>query len=351
MSKIRDLNLNLNFYERMCQKEILDSFPVDICLPAGDQCNLKCIFCIDRSYSKFDTITFEDFRRFTDHIPLGMAYFVQIQSGGEPLVNPDYENIFNYVLYNNEGRVSFNTNGLLLDKWIDKLTSSNREILVNISLNASSRETYRSLTGKDCFHKVIDNIKLLVENRKGNRKWNRNKNENDDREDNKKGSPIMSPIISLSFIGMRQNIAELPKFVNLAADLCVNYAVLRELMILNKEHEKYTLSDREKTAILLREAFQVAKDRNVTFDTTFFPIDYFLDEYSKPNGECNDPWTSFIVDIRGDVKICCYSDTIVGNIFEQDFSSIWNGDTYRFYRKMVNTSNPPEQCISCVKKR
>ncbi len=360
MSKIlRDLNYKLNSYERMFQKNVLDSFPIDVCLPTGDKCNFECIFCADRkSKIKFDNVTFEDFHRFADQLPLNLVSFIQIQGGGEPLFNPDYEKIFDYVVKNGEGaQISFNTNGLLLnEKWIDKLSSKGR-ILINISLNAFSKETYKCLTGSNNFDKVIDNIKLLIETRKEKKRE--------------------SPLVSISFIGMQQNINELPEFINLGAELGVNFIVLRELMILSKEHEKYSLNNsKEKTTLALQQALKNAKDRKVIFDTNSFPVHYFLENNFESEcveeinyrpedcyypedltlnifipGECNDPWTSFVVDIMGNVKICCYSDVIMGNLFEQNFSEIWNGDMYRYYRQTVNTRNPPQECALCVKKR
>lgn len=346
--KIRYLNAKLNSFEKFLRQDLLKSFPVDIGLPAGDKCNLNCIFCTERkSNSDYKNISFEEFLNFTE--PLKFASFIQIQGWGEPLLNPDYEKIFDFVIEECGGaRVSFSTNGILLnEKWIDKLTS-NENIVISISLNASSKEGYHHLMGKDYFNKVIRNIKLLtkVKAEKG----------------------ISSPFIAASFVCMNQNIHELPEFINLVADLGIKCVILRELMILRREQEKYALDNySDKTNKSLQLALKIAKKRNVFLNTSTFPVSYYLQGnhrervYSYPDfypacttrcySECFDPWTSFAVNNEGYVKACCYSDVIMGNIFEQSFSQIWNGEAYRYYRKNVNTSNPPQDCAHCVKKR
>lgn len=355
--RLRELNIKLNSLEQFFGLDILHSFPIDIALSTGDKCNLKCIFCIDREPNEdYKNITFKQFLRLKPL--LAFASHIQIQGSGEPLFNPDYEKIFEYITKQCEGAyVSFNTNGILLDEeWISKLIS-NENIYINISVNAASEETYHCIMGKNYFEEVIINIKSLIKTR-----------------DNKEK---VSPYVSISFVAMEQNIHEFPEFINLANDLGINRVILRDLIILRKEHEKYSLFNHyDKTTKALHQAFKNAKKRNILIDTSWFPIDRFLNndfkvaedskfiEYSYLNccpytsslnacfsKKCYDPWTSLTVCTAGDVEICCYSDAIAGNIYEQSFSEIWNGGTYRYYRKKVNTPYIPYDCSRCVKKR
>lgn len=345
--KIRELNAKLNSFEEFFHNDLLKSFPVEIGLPIGDKCNLNCIFCTEReSNENYKNLSFEEFLKFAE--PLNFASSIQIQGWGEPLINPDYEKIFDFIIKKFRGVcVSFSTNAILLnEKWIDKLTS-NENIVINISLNASSKERYHQLMGKDYFDKVINNIKLLIKVR------------------TEKGSS--SPFITASYVCMEQNISELPQFINLVADLGIKYVILRELMILRKENEKYALGNHSyKISRSLQQALENAKNRDVLLDTSSFPVSYYLKGnneekvYSSHDfypacainyySECSNPWTSLEINTEGYVKTCCYSDAIMGNIFEQSFSQIWNGETYRYYRKNVNTSNPPQDCARCIKK-
>lgn len=363
--ELRELNEKLNSYERAFGMEALRSFPVFVGVPAGDRCNLECIFCTDRSKDcsyQYKNTSFDEFLMFSQ--PLSFANYIQIQGWGEPLVNPDYEKILDFMTSTCKGActISFNTNGTLLnERWIDKIASV-PNLLINISLNASSRETYESIMKQDCFNEVVKNIRSLVRKR--------------DQKGCNASPSGKRPLISISMVAMRQNVHEIPRFVSLAADLGADYAILRDLIILRKERLQDSLYfQKNLTSNELKQAFAVAKARGIALDTTSFPVGYFLPEvycidpqyteYSRWRpfsdnclsscnysvGECCDPWTSFVLDSSGDVKVCCYSETIMGNIFKQSFSEIWNGDMYRYYRRNVNSINPPKDCTNCIKKR
>jgi radical SAM protein with 4Fe4S-binding SPASM domain len=54
------------------------------------------------------------------------------------------------------------------------------------------------------------------------------------------------------------------------------------------------------------------------------------------SGPCLLPWFSSYITARGEVLPCCYltgEQAVMGNIFEQSFSAIWNGEAYRQFRK------------------
>jgi MoaA/NifB/PqqE/SkfB family radical SAM enzyme len=355
---IRTLNERLNIWERAFGREILESLPVAIGLPTGDKCNLRCIFCSERDgmENMYQNITFSQFLKFKDLLPFASS--VQIQGWGEPLANPDYENIFDYVAKCCKGaRISFNTNGILLNEyWAEKLVSRS-PLHVNISLNACSREVYKELMGRDCFDRVVENIKYFSKNKSKEKANNVH--------------------ISISAVCMRQNVEELPGLVDLAADLGVDSLVLRDLMVLREERSRDSLYYYpETTTKALKETFNRAKKRGILIDTSSFPVSQFVQNQSetcieiKPQKgpfsgyprevkafenictmkDCFDPWTSLIVGTSGDVKICCNSQLVMGNLFNQNLSEIWNGIGYRYYRKYVNTPTPPADCSLCLRK-
>ena len=48
---------------------------------------------------------------------------------------------------------------------------------------------------------------------------------------------------------------------------------------------------------------------------------------------CTKPWTDFgIWDIEGNVRVCCWSRSIVGNINRNSIEEIWNGELYQAIR-------------------
>lgn len=76
----------------------------------------------------------------------------------------------------------------------------------------------------------------------------------------------------------------------------------------------------------------------------------------KKNGSgynlCPYPWTSCVIASNGDVVACCRDlqhKTVLGNLFEQDLKSIWNGDKFQAFRKALANHSPEtvRACANC----
>ncbi|MHC4439566.1 MAG: SPASM domain-containing protein [Planctomycetota bacterium] len=68
--------------------------------------------------------------------------------------------------------------------------------------------------------------------------------------------------------------------------------------------------------------------------------------YPQP-GECYEPWQTFMTSLDGSVYTCCRGGEVMGNLLEQDFQEIWNGEKYRAYRRNINSFRPPQACMDC----
>jgi radical SAM protein with 4Fe4S-binding SPASM domain len=354
-SHIRRLTRNhkLNMQEQYKQQEVLHSKPLHVAIPTGDRCNLRCIFCTDRSpATKYVDLTFEQFLRFTE--PLEYASMVQLYGWGEPFANPEYERMFDYVAEHYAGtRIYISTNGTLLtEQWVEKILSYGK-CLINVSLNAATRETYVRLTQADLFQRVIDNVNRLV----------RARAERD----------VRDLVLSLSFVAIRPNIHELADFVALSDKLGIRYVVLQDLSILEERHwELFLENDEEKARQSFLAAAEEARSRGVYLDSfTHYPVTYFSQErsdyaqlelprdclpvweqdgdtlfYPQP-GECYEPYQTFLISQNGAVTTCCRAREVMGNLVEQSFDEVWNGEVYRYYRRTINTFRPPQACVSC----
>lgn len=53
--------------------------------------------------------------------------------------------------------------------------------------------------------------------------------------------------------------------------------------------------------------------------------------------QCFKPWTDFGVwDVEGNVRVCCWSHDIVGNVNEKSIEEIWNGEGYQAVRNNMS---------------
>jgi radical SAM protein with 4Fe4S-binding SPASM domain len=67
---------------------------------------------------------------------------------------------------------------------------------------------------------------------------------------------------------------------------------------------------------------------------------------------CPYPWTSFVVASNGDVVACCRDlqhKTVLGNLFNEDLKSIWNGGKFKTFRKALADQDPQaiRACANC----
>jgi len=339
----RQKNDQLNQEERSVQKEILESFPVNVISPTGTRCNNRCIFCTDRSpqsTSHYSDLPFEKWVKLSE--PLEYATSLGLYGWGEPLFNPDYEKMFDYVAENFQGiEINITTNGILMNgKWTEKFLSYEK-LSINVSLNAANARTYKFLSGTNQFDRIVGNIRRI--------------------KDSAVEKGTTSPEIVLSFVAIKENIVELPDFVNLAADLGIKRVVVQDLIILHEVLRKHSLTpyaDFAKSVFLV--ALNLARGKGVLL-VPFVPV-YFLPtdsdafvedgkiERKNSAGFCLEPWTNLRISSEGEIKPCCFSDQIMGNLYEQKLSEIWNTGEYRHLRKYVNSQNLPKDCRKCPKK-
>ena len=126
-----------------------------------DNCNLRCIYCMDEKGNKFlnkdEKLTDDEiYKVVKESAKLGIKK-VRI-TGGEPLVRPGVVSLISKI-NNIEGieEIYLTTNGILLADMIDEL-SKNGLKGVNISLDSLKEDRFNKLTRVGNLHKVLEAI-------------------------------------------------------------------------------------------------------------------------------------------------------------------------------------------------
>ena len=181
-----------------------------------------------------------------------------------------------------------------------------------------------------------------------------------------KSPPNCGPKLSLWYLGTRDNISELPAFVQLAASLGVKEVYLQRLVYF-QDHEGYGLAKPEKTimdsdlavAKLINESCYIAMQSGVQFNASGLndPIGSLKTSESSPMPwkRCYRPTTLMYITASGNVLPCCiapfatsdYDSIILGNVFNSSLADIWNGPKYSSFRKMHQTQEPSKCCQGC----
>lgn len=257
--------------------------------------------------------------------PLNYTSTIALGTFGEPFMHQGFFRALDFIQNNYGGaKIGFSSNGTLLNKELAGKINMIKKLYLNISVNAADARTYAKITGVDAFHRVVKNIGILDNIQKKN-----------------KGLTL-----TLSYVLIKQNIAGVPDFINLAASLNIREVVLMPLIITHAHLNECSLDDdAEKAHKILRRAAGIARRRNIKLRC------YNVDERMDGSGAAGDrrcyyPWKEFNIKANGDVFFC-NSNIIAGNVFRQDINEIWNGKTYRIYRATVNTDNLLPICAAC----
>ncbi len=167
------------------------------------RCNMRCPHCIFRLYNK-DCFSDEDLDvsfgkqiiSYYKHYGIKELY---LTAEGEPLLYEHLPEILSFSKNKNFERIHLNTNGRLLQKYINSILEYVDSIY--ISVDGYNRETYKNHRESDAFARVIKNINKLVKARK------KHKNQ---------------LFISIACVIHQQNLNYIEKMIQLANNLNVN---------------------------------------------------------------------------------------------------------------------------------
>ncbi|KIA98611.1 molybdenum cofactor biosynthesis protein MoeA [Flavobacterium sp. KMS] len=130
-----------------------------------EKCNLRCTYCMPADGI---TLTPKNELMTADEVFAIAQTFVQNGvdkirlTGGEPLLRKDFPEIISKLATFNI-KLSLTTNGILIDRHLDVLKQFNvRDI--NLSLDTLIASKFNSITLRNQFEKVIDNLHLLLNN-------------------------------------------------------------------------------------------------------------------------------------------------------------------------------------------
>ena len=131
-----------------------------------DKCNLRCTYCNPNNLAK--GFFANSPRMNADEIDQIASVFVKSGvkkirlTGGEPLVRKDAKEIIQR-LAKYPVELAITTNGVFVNEFIEPFKEAGLNS-VNVSLDSLNKEKYFSITQRDVFDRVIENINLLIAN-------------------------------------------------------------------------------------------------------------------------------------------------------------------------------------------
>ncbi|MGL5834318.1 MAG: radical SAM/SPASM domain-containing protein, partial [Waterburya sp.] len=315
------LGLKLAYHFRWQKVPFL---PIYLDIEPNNNCNFKCSHCQvthwDKPIAHIDANSFSHIlKQFPNLIR------VKLQGMGEPLLN---KNLISMLTIGENRGISmrFISNGSLCNQKIAEQLATLKNTEITFSLDGATAEVFEKLRVGGKFAQVIENISNLVKIR--NRK--------------------QQPVLSTWTVVNHNNIDEVPKIVELAGEIGLDQITLQPFVSDwgKEEMKEHTSSiqvdtNSNKFKDTLEKAKQIAQQESI--DLNINTSNFFSEQ--KP---CHWPWKSAYIASNGDVVPCCVladSDIVkMGNVFEQDFTEIWNSKEYQNLRKKIKTHNLPSFC-------
>ena len=306
-----------------------------ICGQYGDKGNMKD--CVAEEAKK--VLPLEQWKKFVDEIaPQRPVTYIW---GGEPFLYPDLIPLARYMvekgLY-----VAVNTNGTLMERYAEEIVRDKWSTLF-VSLDAF-REVNDSLRGKGSYDKVIAGFKAI------------------NREKQKQKSQY--PVLSIVTVVTNRNYLDLANLTEASKEYNIDIHIfnlgtytndnivatqrtfMREKLdtdidCLEGYNTGYNLGiDGEKLHGILRDIQNKDHGHPILTVPTLNPEKthtYYAKLETPVRNHCIVPWCQANVNYNGDVHFCAdYPDYIIGNITQQSFKEIYNGERANRFRKALH---------------
>jgi MoaA/NifB/PqqE/SkfB family radical SAM enzyme len=319
--------------------------PVCVYLEVTNRCNLLCTTC-PRTYDELEPpadMSWELFRSIIDQLP-DLARAV-LHGVGEPMLVADLPRMVTY-LKDRGVYVLFNTNGTVLSERNGRALIATGLDELRVSLDASNRESFKAVRGKDYFNRIVRNVRAFrnLQEREGH----------------------TSPQVSVWLTGLRETVKDLPAFVKLVADIGVREVYLQRLVFfdqstIGKAQPDQALFERltREEADYLKQAEDLAHALGITFSASGAASEPGLSlkkiDDGSPWSLCRRPWSLMYFTASGRALPCCiapfsqhgYENYTLGDATQQTLRDIWNAAPYREFRKALLSDKPSAACANC----
>jgi radical SAM protein with 4Fe4S-binding SPASM domain len=270
-------------------RERATRLPDIVQIESTNLCNAKCVFCPrDEMHRRQGVMEVDLFRKIVDECAaLGITH-VRVHNYGEPFLDRQLVDKVRYAKSKGIAEVGMISNGSLIDEDTARGMIEAGLDAINISVDASGKETFERTRVNLKYDDVIGNVRTLVRlrNEAGRRR----------------------PKLILSFV-RQNNSADEQAFIE----------------------EWRTVADK----IHVTDLHNWAGTLNATSDVQF---------------PCYRLWQTFTVLWDGRVSLCCADFDgrhILGDLRTSTIAQIWNSTAYRAVRRQHLESGGPEICRSC----
>ena len=312
-------------------------------------CNLRCVMCGQygdkgimndcAAEENKKILPLETWKKFIDEIaPQRPVTYIW---GGEPFLYPDLFPLARYMV--KKGLfVSVNTNGTLMEKHAEEIVRDKWGTIF-VSLDAF-RDVNDELRGKGAYDKVIAGFKAI------------------NREKEKQKAKY--PMLTIVTVVTNKNYLDLENLTEASREYNIDLHVMNLGTYTNDNivaTQRRFMKEKLDTDIDCLEAYNTGYNLGIDgkklhdilqnihkkdFDHPILTVPvlnpekihtYYAELETPVRNHCIVPWCQANVNYNGDVHFCAdYPDYILGNITQQSFKEIYNGERANIFRKTIH---------------
>jgi len=305
-------------------------YPVFLGIESTAKCNLRCDFCPRTEFLSRD-VGDMDFDFFCQVIDEVNPVFITLSQFGEPLLHPRIADMIYYAASRSR-IVRITTNATLLTKPMSEALLKTRLDHLLISFDSCRKETYERLRKGARFERVVENIKTFLALKK---QYGRS-----------------TPVVSFNVTLSKDNIVEIRPMI----DFCRKEFGLEPTFTMMYTYGEEVLKARSANEADIKDVQSgVEYARSLNLPGLAQNLQTLLNKMSTPDFSdarpCFWPYYTTTVSWDGKVYPCCvYFDCqmVLGDLTQQSFKAVWNGDRYRRFRRTLRASRTPfALCRTC----
>lgn len=305
--------LNGDKVKHIFSKEVPDpSYPISVELTLTNSCNMNCVYCSDmmlrERQGKKEHIPLEKFYELFDQLKEGGTKGVVLEGGGEPTLYSHFNEVVKYAKKVGLALGLISNGSVRLDEEVVSAFE-----WIRVSLDASTEDEYKNIKGVDFFEKVIDNIAYYAKH---------------------------CETVGVGYVVTSRNISQVEPLVMRLRELGVSYIQFRpvvdcdDIYPYNVELSYLKFYQTNKFGVMVDGMTDNAKGGNLGLP-------------------CYANSITSVISGDGGVYICGRLNIYewlspIGNICEQPFDDIWNGEERKKQAKMIADAEFCERnCPQC----
>jgi radical SAM protein with 4Fe4S-binding SPASM domain len=313
-------------------------------------CNLRCVMCgqygdkgVMKSIAAEESrkiLSLDEYKKIVDEIAPQRP--VTYLWGGEPFLYPDLIPLARYMVQKGL-YVSVNTNGTLMEKHAEDIVRDKWSTIF-VSLDGF-RDTNDAMRGKGAYDKVIAGFKAI----------------NREKEKQKQKYPLLGVVTTVT----NMNYLDLDKLAEASREYKLDLHIFNLGTYTNDSivaAQRSLMKEKFDTDIDCLEGYNTGYNRGIDGDKLKLILQkihgkdyghpmltvpainpekiktYYNDLETPVRSHCIVPWCQTNINYNGDVHFCAdYPDYILGNLRQQSFTEIYNGERANHFRKTIHS--------------